>query len=192
MMDIKTSEKVLRAMLKIKQNDCLDNPLPDLSKELPDLSEDVLLAVIADFEQHRLIKALYGDDTVQCIVVQPLAIGYLRKIEEDREKEKSVNTPGIQQNFNFQNNYGAVGTNSHFTINNTFDFEEFDRLIKQNTVAESADRKALEELQEQLKLVTQHNIPISKGYLSKFNDIMQKHSWVTGPLAGFLLHWIAG
>lgn len=56
----------------------------------------------------------------------------------------------------------------------------------------SEERKELDELRNQLKIIEDHNIPISKGYLSRFSDTMQKHSWITGQIAGFLLKWVAG
>lgn len=105
----------------------------------------------------------------------------------------SAETSVSQQIFNISgNNYGAVGTNTNFTINNSFDFDEFEKLITQNTVENSSERKELEEIKQQLQTITQHNIPISKGYLSKFSDVMQKNSWITGQLSGFLLRWIFG
>lgn len=98
----------------------------------------------------------------------------------------------LTQNFQFENNYGAVGTNTNFTINNAFNFEEFTKLIEEKTAAGSIERQQLENLQEQLKAIEDHNIPISKGYLSRFSEVMQKHSWVTGQITGFLLKWAAG
>ena len=192
-MDIKTSELILKAMLAIKQDDCLSNPIPDLVKALPDLSEDVILAAIAHFKRLGLINAIYGDGTVACIAVNASAVGHLRKLEEDRElRQQQITAAPIHQSINIKNNYGAAGTNTNFTINNSFDFAEFERLVKENTAENSIDRKEFIELQKQLQNITQHNIPISKGYLRDFGDVMQKHSWVTGQLAGFLIKWVTG
>jgi hypothetical protein len=98
----------------------------------------------------------------------------------------------IIQNFHFKDNYGAVGTNTNFTINNSFSFEKLDELIKAHTAELSVDRAELVELQNQLKTITEHKIPISEGYLNKFSSAMQKHSWLTGQLAGFLIRWAVG
>lgn len=189
MIDTKTGERVMKTILEIKNNDALYNPISKLVKLLPDLSEEVLLAAISDFESNGLLKTLYGDNTLITIFVKPSATGYLRKLEEDKQLN-SLNQPHIQQNFNVATNYGAIGTNTGFTINNSFDFKELDRLINEHTAPNSVDRNELNELKQQLELIQQHNIPISKGYLSKFSDIMQKHDWLTSPLTSFILGWI--
>lgn len=98
----------------------------------------------------------------------------------------------VIQNFHFKDNYGAVGTNTNFTINNSFSFDKLDELIKTHTTESSVDRAELVELQNQLKVITEHKIPISEGYLHKFSSAMQKHSWLTGQLAGFLIRWAVG
>lgn len=103
---------------------------------------------------------------------------------------KKQSDPVIQQNINFENNYGAVGTNSNFVINNQFSFEKLQDLIENNTEEGSQDRIELEEIKSKLQTIEQHNIPISKGYFSHFSDIIQKNSWLSGPLASFLLNWI--
>ena len=190
MIDTTTAEKVLRAILEIKPDILLNNPIPNLKEHLPDLSENILLSAVLDFKKRQLINAFFADDTVYLITVNPSATGYLRKLEED--KKAIQNQPSIQQIFNVDKNYGAIGTNTNITINNNFDFEELHKLIQENTESNSKDRAELENLKVQLELINQHNIPISKGCLNKFNETMQKHSWITGQLAGFLIRWTFG
>lgn len=98
----------------------------------------------------------------------------------------------IIQNFHFKDNYGAVGTNTNFSINNSFSFDKLDELINTHTAESSVDRAELVELQNQLKTIAEHKIPISEGYLNKFSSAMQKHSWLTGQLSGFLIRWAFG
>lgn len=108
---------------------------------------------------------------------------------EDKESEKPIS----KQIFNISgNNYGPVGTNSNFTINNSFDFEEFEKLINKNTSVNSVDRSELEEVKQHLIEISNNNQAISNGCFSKFSGVMQKHSWISGQLAGFLLRWALG
>lgn len=192
-MDSKTSELILKTMLEIEKDDFIDEPISEFKNALPHLSEKVILAAISEFEYLGLIKAHRGDDTVSCIAVRPAATGYLMKLQEQQEEKKSVaRADSIHQVFNFQNNYGAIGTNADFVINNTFNFERFTQLIHENTKEDTQERKELEELKTQLETIEKHNIPISKGYLARFSELMQKHSWVAGPVTAFLLKWSLG
>lgn len=98
----------------------------------------------------------------------------------------------VSQNFNIQNNYGAVGSNQNFTINNSFSFENFEKLIEQNTDPGSKENKEIKELLEELKNIVKHEIPIKKGLFAKFSDLMEEHSWITGAIAQFALSWLTG
>ena len=34
------------------------------------------------------------------------------------------------------------------------------------------------------------DIPVQKGILSKFSDVMERNSWITGAIASTLLSWL--
>ena len=194
-MDQKTNLIVLKTILGISPDRHLDYPIKAVHEKLPELTEEVVEGSINDLEKLRCFKVLRGDSTIMHLAILPDAIGYLREFEEREKNEairiKSLPQP-VMQNFHFKNNYGAVGTNTGITINNSFDFNELDHLITENTPAGSTDREELIALRQKLQTITDNQIPISKGYLSSFSEAMQKHSWLTGQLTGFLLRWATG
>lgn len=92
-----------------------------------------------------------------------------------------------QFNFNISENYGAVGTNFNITINNSFDFDLLGKLITQNSSAGSTDRRELEDLKALLQSIQNQQAPVEKGALAKFSGLMEKHSWLSSPIASFLI-----
>ena len=100
-------------------------------------------------------------------------------------------TPNVQtiQNINIETNNGSVGNGNTITINNHFDFSRFDEAVAAHISKDSPDYQQIQELRERLKCIEDNEIPISKGCFSQFSALMQKHSWLTSPLAGFLLRW---
>ena len=89
------------------------------------------------------------------------------------------------QNINIETNNGSVGNGNTVTINNHFDFGRFDEEVAAHVAQDSPDYQEIQVLRQKLKLIEENEIPISKGYL------MQKHSWLTGQLAGFLIRWVS-
>lgn len=80
--------------------------------------------------------------------------------------------------------------NTNYPINNYFSFEQFDKLIDEHIPQNSIDRQEIQELRDKLKFLEENNMPATQGYLSKFSSLMQKHSWITGQVAGFLLRLV--
>ena len=95
------------------------------------------------------------------------------------------------QNISIETNNGSVGNGNIITINNHFDFSRFDEAVAANVAKDSPDYQEIQELRERLKCIEDNEIPISKGYFSKFSALMQKHSWLTSQVAGFLIRWVS-
>ena len=95
------------------------------------------------------------------------------------------------QNINIETNNGSVGNGNTVTINNHFDFGRFDEEVAAHVAQDSPDYQEIQVLRQKLKLIEENEIPISKGYFSRFSSLMQKHSWLTGQLAGFLIRWVS-
>lgn len=112
---------------------------------------------------------------------QPDGIAYLETLETPEQ----LSIAPVQ--FNIEKNYGAVGTNTNFTINNSFDFKQLDELITQNSSAGSTDRQELEALKALLQAIQNQQTPVEKGALAKFSGLMEKHSWLSSPIVSFLI-----
>lgn len=116
-----------------------------------------------------------------CFWLESAGKAYLERIENQTVPP----TPSLH--FSVENNYGAVGTNTNITINNSFDFDLLDKLITKNSSAGSTDRLELEELKALLQSIQNQQSPVEKGALAKFSDLMEKHSWLSSPIASFLI-----
>ena len=96
--------------------------------------------------------------------------------------------PSIQQNIQFQNNYGSVGNGNSVTINNTFSFEHFDNAVSQNTSKNSPVLEEIQELRKTMLDIQQNNAPVQPGVFKRFTKLLQDNAWLTAPITEFLIH----
>jgi len=186
-MDSPTNLRVLKTILELSPDRSLGYPIEAVHEKLPEFTEEIIEGSINDLDKQRCFKVLRGDSTIIHLMVLPEALGYLRESEELKTK---TSTQPAMQSFHVKNNYGAVGINTGTNINNTFNLGDLDRLISENTEAGSPDREELNELRQTLQSITENEIPISKGYLSRFSAAIQKHAWIAGPVASILLRFL--
>lgn len=107
-------------------------------------------------------------------------------LTESEYRKKS--TPQNHPTFNIGTAYGSViGTQSSVNMNYQHSIQQL-----QNQVAESnsPDKEQLEKILSTLQLIVDGNIPAQKGILSKFSDVMERNSWITGAVASTLLSWL--
>ena len=130
---------------------------------------------------NTLIEYLLNKDFIKCP-----AIGYIKITPNGYDWLEDI--PTISPHtiiYQVDTNYGAIGTNTNFTINNSLD--QLEQLIKENTSPSSQDRKTALSIKSELSMLMQSDLPMSKGCLSKFSDFMEKHSWITGSIANIIL-----
>ncbi len=90
--------------------------------------------------------------------------------------------------FNIQNAYASViGTNNQATINYNSVVSELKEKVASDT---SVDREQLEKIVSLLEMVVNDQVPPSKGLFSKFREVMERNSWITGSVANALLNWL--
>jgi len=90
--------------------------------------------------------------------------------------------------FNIQNAYGSViGTNNQATINYNSAVSELKEKVAADT---SGDKEQLEKIVSLLEMVVNDQVPPSKGLFSKFREVMERNSWITGSVANALLGWL--
>lgn len=90
--------------------------------------------------------------------------------------------------FNVQNAYGSViGTGNQATINYNSAISELKQEVSADT---SADKEQLEKIVTLLEMVVNNQVPPSKGLFSKFREVMERNSWITGAVANALLNWL--
>lgn len=159
-------------------------------------ADTIHIAHLNNFKEEHLISIMNYLESNNFIydTFQPLGFKYVVRFKITGKGINWINdyNPNAQnvQNINFQNNYGSVGNNNTVTINNYFSFEQFDKLIDEHIPQNSIDGQEIQELRDKLKFLEENNMPATQGYLSKFSSLMQKHSWITGQVAGFLLRLV--
>ena len=104
--------------------------------------------------------------------------------EQERNAAKQSSAPV----FNIQNAYGSViGSGNQATINYNSAISELKQAVSSDT---SADKEQLEKIVSLLEMVVDGQVPPSKGLFSKFRDVMERNSWITGSVANALLSWL--
>lgn len=100
--------------------------------------------------------------------------------------------PTNVQNITIGTNNGTVGNNNTVTNNYYFSFEKFDNQIKQCISTDSPDYQEIIKLRKKMKAIEEYEIPLSKGYFKEFSNLMQEHSWLSGPVVSFLMQRLFG
>jgi len=110
---------------------------------------------------------------------------YETKAQHERRSENEATSI-----YNIGNAYGSIiGSQQVPTINNSYNLEEIRDLIKQYG---NEDKEELNEMIDTIKAITENNIPVQKGTLGHFSELLAKHSWITGPIAQSIIGWIMG
>lgn len=106
---------------------------------------------------------------------------------QNEQERNSTNQPSAAV-FNIQNAYGSViGTNNQATINYNSAVSELKERVASDT---SEDKEQLEKIVSLLEMVVNDQVPPSKGLFSKFSEVMERHSWISGSVAGAILSWL--
>ena len=56
--------------------------------------------------------------------------------------------------------------------------------------SDSPDKEELQEIVTLLEMIVNNKIPVSKGIFSKFSDVMERNSWITGSIMSTILGWL--
>ena len=102
---------------------------------------------------------------------------------------ENVTTPAAPvQNITVGNNYGSIGNGNSLTINNSFNFENFDKAVAQNAPQDPDVIKEIEKLRSALETIQKNGQPVQQGVLKQFTKLLQDNAWLTAPIADFLIH----
>ncbi|KQX69257.1 hypothetical protein [Paenibacillus sp. Root444D2] len=105
-------------------------------------------------------------------------------------EKQQIESGKISHQFNIQNAYGSsFGSSGTVTLNNTFNFEALDQEIEEKG---KEDKEELRQMIAEIKELFEDSEKVKKGSLSKFSEVMQKHSWITGAVAKLGLDFMIG
>lgn len=122
-------------------------------------------------ENNYLISKQYINSTYP-IVLDVTSKGL--NFEEFEPKNQSQN---INQTFNIQNmQNSAVGNTGSVTINNGIDFSDLREFIDTNKNLTQAEKYEAQNIVDLIESTSENNDSLKKGVLSKFSDILSKHS----------------
>lgn len=86
--------------------------------------------------------------------------------------------------------YGSnIGTQGSAHVENVFNFEKVDQLIEEHG---GPDKEELRAMIEELKEFFDDSEKVKKGSLSKFSELMERHSWISGTVAQMGLGFLTG
>ena len=136
--------------------------------------------LINQFDEHFFVQ----DTKTTTFMKEPhqLQAFILTKLEyEDKQTTNNAT-------FQITNAYGSViGNQRDFTLNYSSSVNELREMINNS---ESTDKDDLSKIVDLLEMITNNQLPVSKGIFSKFSDVMQRNSWITSHIASILLNWL--
>ncbi len=82
----------------------------------------------------------------------------------------------------------AVGNTGSVTINNGIDFSDLREFIDTNKNLTQAEKYEAQSIVDLIESTSENNIPLKKGFLSRFGDILNKHPDLAMLIAQTLLN----
>lgn len=108
-----------------------------------------------------------------------------------REVESLSEKTSIVNNFNAPITNSAIGTTGNVNININTSYDEARSIIASHDI-EPSDKEAALKLIDYIEILTENNAPLNKGFLSKFSDIIAKHSWLLSLTGNALIKYFIG
>lgn len=106
---------------------------------------------------------------------------YISEHEYNQSKQSnpafSINATTIENSI--------IGTQTNATINLN---SQLQKLRSDIDSSDSPDKEELHQIISLLEELKNGQEPVPKGFLSKFSAVMQRNSWISGSVAGFLLN----
>lgn len=116
-------------------------------------------------------------------VLQQYKLFYLTESQFKKSHNSESNTT-----FNIGTAYGSViGTQSMVNMNYNSSIQN---AREQITASPSHDKEELNQIVNLLELIVNNQVPVSKGLFSKFSEVMERNSWITGSVTSVLLGWL--
>lgn len=90
--------------------------------------------------------------------------------------------------FNIGSATGSIiGTQVHASLNYS---NSINQMKEQVLSSNSPDKEELQQIVALLEMVVNNHVVPQKGLFSKFSDIMERNSWITGAVSSTLLGWL--
>lgn len=143
-----------------------------------------------DFENHIDVKStdwLINSIGERLYVTELISLSEDYKscyyISEHKFNQQKQNAPTFSINANTIEN-SIIGTQLNATINLNKQIEQLKDTVLRST---SSDKEELLKIISSLEDLKNNQESIPKGFLAKFSETLAKNSWITTPIANFLL-----
>lgn len=105
-------------------------------------------------------------------------------------KDEFKKDKGNNSSFNILNAHNSIiGTQNNASLTNNFNFSQLEKEIEQKG---GEDKEELKRMIEEIRELFEDSEKVKKGSLSKFSEIMQRHSWITGAISKMSLDFLIG
>ncbi|MCL2235476.1 MAG: hypothetical protein FWB98_03420 [Defluviitaleaceae bacterium] len=117
--------------------------------------------------------------------VEPYGITAYVQSEADKVSKSSVHNTI----YNFGSMQGSsIGSHGYVTINYNNCLEDMRKRIEAEN---SPDKVELEQIANLLEMILNGQVPSQKGLFSKFSEVMERNSWISGAVASTIFSWLA-
>lgn len=162
------------------------NIVVDHSEFINDISGNELNLIIENLNRKQYIK-LKKDITGN----SRISLTYNGLNYKEKELREKSNKSSTVNNFNAPIHNSAIGNTGNITINIGITYEEMRSLINSKDI-ENSDKEVALKLVDYLETLTENNAPLNKGFLSKFSDVIAKHSWLFTLVGNTLTKYFIG
>ncbi|NMP11388.1 hypothetical protein [Paenibacillus polymyxa] len=105
---------------------------------------------------------------------------------ERMQHEKQLNAAS----FHIENAHNSIiGNQQTVSMTNTFNISQVEKEIEQRG---GEDKEELKKMMAEIQEMFEDSEKMKKGSLSKFSEMMQKHSWITSSIAKMGLDFLMG
>lgn len=110
---------------------------------------------------------------------------------KEQEELNRKNSTSIVNNFNAPVSNSAIANTGNVTMNINSSFDEIRSEINSHEM-EAADKELALKLVDCIETLTENEAPLKKGFLSKFSDVIAKHSWLLTLAGNALVKYFIG
>lgn len=103
----------------------------------------------------------------------------------------SASTTTVINNFNAPITNSAVANSGSVSVNNGLTIQEIKDFIRQQSLS-TEERERINEAVTYVETLIENDVPLKKNFLSKFSDILAKHSNIAEMLMKLLIKYLTG
>lgn len=183
-------------MLTTKEKIVLDNLISlystdnttyvERSDNIADISGNELSLIFKSLQQKGYIELKKYVDGSNSISLTYSGLSY-----KEQEKTTPPASASIINNFNAPVSNSAIATTGDVTIKLNNSFDEMRSEINSHNM-ESSDKEVALKLIDYIETLTENDAPLKKGFLSKFSDVVAKHSWLLTLIGNAFVKYFIG